>query len=68
MAGPTLSDITAVLNLIYGDQLAEQMRRDVLLPNLVPVVDDRNDSCHWRGKFDGRNTASAKAEGHTPAD
>jgi len=68
MAGPTLSDITAVLNLIFLDGMASQIRRDVLLPNLVPVVNDRNDSCHWKAKFDARSTASAKAEGHTPAD
>ncbi len=67
MAGATLSDISAVLNLVYGDRLESQIRRDVILPNLLAVESDANSSCTWPVKFTGRNTASAKAEGHEVA-
>jgi hypothetical protein len=68
MAGAVLSDISAVMNLVFGDSLANQMRRDVILPNLVRVENDANSTCTWPVKFTGRNTASAKAEGFDAAD
>ncbi len=68
MATLTLSAISAVLNLIYGEPMADQIRRDVLLLNLLPVVPDRNDTCYWRAKFTGRSTAGPKAEGHAVTD
>lgn len=68
MAGAVLSDISAVMNLVFGDALANQMRRDVILPNLVRVENDANSTCTWPVKFTGRNTAAAKAEGFDAVD
>jgi len=64
MAGALLSTVSAVMSVLYADQLADQIRRDVLLPNLLEVANDRNSACNWRVKFSGRDTAAAKAEGH----
>lgn len=64
MAGAVLSTISAVMNLVFGDPIADQMRRDVILPNLLSVVEDRNATLSWKVKFTGRNTAAAKAEGY----
>lgn len=68
MAGASLSTISAVLSVVFADALASVIRRDVLLPNLVLVENDRNSSCLWNVKFSGRDTAAAKAEGHDAAD
>jgi len=59
-----LAAISAVLSVVYADRLADNIRRDCLLPNLLEVADDRNASCLWTGKFTNRSTAAAKAEGH----
>lgn len=63
MAGATLSDISAALNLVYGSRLETQIRRDVLLLNLLAVESDANSTCTWPVKFTGRSTAGPKAEG-----
>lgn len=60
----SLADISAVLNLTYGDQISDQFRRDVLLPNLLAVETDKNAVCTWPAKFDDRDTAGPRAEGH----
>lgn len=65
MAGATLSTVSAVLTVIYADAMADQIRRDVLLPNLLQVENDRNASCLWNVKFTGRTTAGPQAEGYT---
>ena len=68
MATLSLAGISAVLSLLYMDAMADNIRRDVLLPNLLSVENDQNGSCIWKGKFSGRTTAAAKAEGHDAAD
>ena len=68
MATLTLAGISAALNLVFQDPMADQFRRDVLLPNLLEVVPDKNDTITWPAKFDGRATAGARAEGHDTQD
>lgn len=60
-----LSTISVVLNLIFGEAIETQFRRDALLPNLLPVEYESNSTCTWKAKFEGRNTAAPKAEGYT---
>lgn len=68
MATLSLSGISAVLSVIYADSMADNIRRDVLLPNLLEVANDRNATCVWKGKFSGRNSAAPKAEGFDAVD
>ncbi len=60
----SLADISAVLNIQFGDQISDQFRRDVLMPNLLAVESDRNAVCTWPAKFDDRDTAGPRGEGH----
>lgn len=68
MATVALAAISAVMNLIYADALADQIRRDVLLPNLLAVKVGRNSTCTWPVKVSGRSAGGAFAEGADMAD
>jgi len=68
MATVSLSAISAVMNLIFGDAMADQIRRDVLLPNLLPVRTGRNSTMTWTAKFSNRSAGGAFAEGADMAD
>lgn len=63
MATVALSAMSAVMNLIYGDGMADQIRRDVLLPNLLPVKVGKNSTMTWPVKVAGRSAGGAYAEG-----
>ena len=63
MATVALSAISAVMNLIYGAAMADQIRRDVLLPNLLPVKVGKNSTMTWPVKVSGRSAGGAFAEG-----
>jgi len=60
----TLTLISAVLNVMYDEGLAQNFRRDSLLPNLLPVEFDSNGSCLWKVKLEDRDTAAAKDQGY----
>jgi len=68
MAALTLATISAVLSTVYADPMANNINRQVVLPNLLAVENDRNSSCLWTAKFTGRSTAGAKAEGFDAVD
>jgi len=68
MATLALSAISAVLNLLYQDQMADLVRRDVVLPNLLPVRPDPNGAAYWPVKSAGRTAGGAYAEGADMAD
>lgn len=57
MAVIALSAIAAAFNLIYMDDLADTIRRDSVLLNLLGVAQDRNEMCSWVVKATGRSTA-----------
>lgn len=63
MAALELAGISAVLNIVFMDMIADQIRRDVLLPNLLEVTDDINPACQWNAKFSGRTAGGAYLEG-----
>lgn len=63
MATLSLSGISAALNLIFGEGMTAQMRRDVVALNLLEVVPGGNDTCTFRAKFDGRSAGGAFSEG-----
>lgn len=64
MAGATLTGVSAFLNLVYGQGVTETLRRDAILPNVIPVRPMANSSATWRVKIGARNTAAAKAQGY----
>lgn len=68
MATVALSAITAVMNLLYGDAMADQIRRDVLMPNLLPVRTGRNSTMTWTVKSAARAAGGAFAEGADMSD
>ncbi|MBL8616349.1 MAG: phage major capsid protein [Deltaproteobacteria bacterium] len=59
-----LATISAVLNIILAEVLEAQFRRDAVLPNLLGCEPEPNATCTWSVKFEGRNTAGARAEGY----
>jgi hypothetical protein len=63
MATVALSALTAVMNLIFGAPMADLVRRDVLLPNLLPVRVGRNSTMTWTVKSAARAAGGAYAEG-----
>lgn len=63
MATLTRAALSAVLNLVYQDDIVDQFRRDVVLANLLTVRNGRNDACTWPVKFRGRSAGGAYAEG-----
>lgn len=68
MATLSLTAITAVMNLVYADAMADQIRRDVLLPNIVPVKLGKNSTTTWPVKVAGRTAGGAYAEGADMSD
>lgn len=68
MATVSLAAFSAALSLIFMDRTTVQFRRDVVLPNLLAVKRDRNKTCTWNVKFDGRSAGGAYAEGADMAD
>lgn len=63
MAVMGLSDISSVLNLIFGAAITEQFRRDTILPNILPVKQEANGTCLWDVKIAARTTAGPRAQG-----
>lgn len=59
-----LAAISAVLSIILAEVLEAQFRRDAVLPNLLGCEHEPNATCTWSVKFEGRNTAGARAEGY----
>ena len=70
MATVNLSALSAVLNLTFSEELAVQLRRDVLLPNLIATKVPRpvNQTVNWGVKFTNRSAGGAYAEGADMAD
>lgn len=63
MAGITLSGLSAILNLMYGGGITATLRRDTVLPHLIPTVFEANPACQWQVKVGARNTAGPRAQG-----
>jgi hypothetical protein len=63
MATLSLAAISAVMNLVYADSMADLIRRDVLLPNILPVRTDGNNVATWPVKSNARTAGGAYAEG-----
>jgi len=63
MATLSLSAVSAVFNLLFADRIADQIRRDVLLPNILEVRNAKNATCTWGVKLTGRTAGGAYAEG-----
>jgi len=64
MAGASLSTVSAVLNLVYGPDVTETLRRDSVMMNVVRARYMANTTATWRVKIGARNTAAPKAEGY----
>lgn len=64
MAVLGLSDVSAVLNLIYGAGVSKTLRRDAVLPNLLRVRRQANSTATFRVKIGARSSAAAKAQGY----
>ena len=70
MATVDLSALSGVMNLTFSESLAVQLRRDVLLPNLIAakVPAPVNSTVSWGAKFTNRSAGGAYAEGADMAD
>lgn len=57
MAVASLSQISAALNLIFADDIADALRRDIVLLSLLAVESDRNETCTWSARLARADTA-----------
>jgi hypothetical protein len=64
----TSAGIAPALNLILGQSIAEQFRRDSVLLSLLPLVPSANASATWAVKFAARAQGGAVTDGSSVAD
>jgi len=68
MATVSLADFSAVLNLTFAEPSADLVQRQVVLPNLLPVVPSSDAVATWGVKSAARTAGGAYAEGADMAD
>ena len=57
MAVTTVADLAPAFNLIFADDIADAIRRDIPLLGLLAVVSDRNETCTWTTRLTRAATA-----------
>lgn len=68
MATLSLSGISTVMSVVLQDQLQQQFREDVILPNLLRITTGAGPNVAWSVKLDGRTAGGPYAEGADMAD